>query len=399
VAIAVRPSSISAGKPFEAVIVFQNAANIDVDAITQIIVPETDSAGNRGRFSTKQTAPLRIGLRPGEVGYATVPIISAHQTVPGPDYAVQIELVVEQKERGAVRVRDANGGIPFLLDELPEDRQEQITAMQGLNYSIATAGKAAGNKAMLTVPFEILPPAISGLPQELKPSYVTLWTDADFPDETLLIEKTKAITAVIVPQLNRNNVFFSLLKATQDHFEKAQFRLWAGEAVAIAKLLTVVLEIGSAHADATGGQTHPHWFIKLCRLLVRNPQAAHDLNRLVMDLIYSDLVYDATIFGFAMLGTVTKEQFGSADEISEYAHHMASILTREQSIDFSHVYLPLVLGGIVANARASMPQEQLRETINLIATACEKRANLRTDDNKFIFDLADDLIERALEQS
>src|SRR5262245_60584033 len=103
VAIAVRPASISAGKPFEAVIVFQNAANIDVDALTKIIVPESDSGGNRGRFSTKQTAPLRIGLRAGEVGYATVPIVSAHQTVPGANYALQIEILVEQKERGAAR--------------------------------------------------------------------------------------------------------------------------------------------------------------------------------------------------------------------------------------------------------------------------------------------------------
>ncbi len=400
VAVAARPSSVNAGSPFEAIIFFQNAANIDVDALTRVIVPETDSAGNRGRFSTKQTVPVRIGLRAGEVGYATIPVVSAHNATPDANYALQVELLVEQKERGAVRMRDENGGTPFVLEELPEDRQEKIIAMRALNYSAATTGKTAGNRAILLAPFEVLPPTISGLPQELKPSYVSLWSAADFPDEAELIEKTKTLTSAILPQLNHNNVFFPLLKATQSHFEGAQFRLWAGEAVAIAKLLTLVLEVGISQPGADGGVVYPRWYLKMCRLLIRNPQVANNLNLLMMELLYPELVYDATEFGFAMLGTVTKERFGSTQEIADYSRLVsAAVAGKDRTIDVTHVYLPLVLAGIVANNRIAMPQEHIRDTVNLMAMACEKRANLRNDDNKYVFDLADDLIERALEQS
>lgn len=401
VAVAPRPGSVNAGKPLEAIIFLQNALDVDVDALTRVIVPDTDAAGNKGRFSTKQTGPLRIGLRAGEVGYVTIPIVSAHNAAPGANYALQVELLVEQKVRGGNRRRNANGGAPFVLDELPDDRQEKIKEMLGLNCSITVAGgKPGGNRVILSAPFEVLPPTISGLPQELKASYVSLWSAIDFPDEAELIEKTKALTAVIVPQLNHGNVFFPLLKATQAHFEAANFRLWAGEAVAIAKLLTLVLEVGVAKPDQSGNTVYPRWFLKLCRLLVRNPQAAHNQNQLVMELLYPELVADATEFGFAMLGTVTKEKFGSADEIKGYAHLVSSTLSgKDKTIDFTHVYLPLVLAGIVANNRVTMPQEQLRETINLVATAIEKRANMRTDDTKFIFDLGDDLVERALEQA
>ena len=82
----------------------------------------------------------------------------------------------------------------------------------------------------------------------------------------MLAEKTQAITAAILPQLNRSNVFFPLVKTTQAHFENANFRLWAGEAVMIAKLLTPrlpknakVLDMAAGHGifGCTLAQKHP----------------------------------------------------------------------------------------------------------------------------------------------
>src|SRR5439155_3636316 len=138
----------------------------------------------------------------------------------------------------------ANGGIPLVFEELSEQRQQDIQAMQGLNYSVETVGKPVGSKALLVATFEILPPEVSALPQDLKPAYITLWTAADHADEAMLAERVQPITSILLPKLTRGTVFFPLLKATQPHFEAAQFRLWAGEAVAIAKLLTFVLERG-----------------------------------------------------------------------------------------------------------------------------------------------------------
>src|SRR5262249_27193805 len=148
VAAASRPAAIPAGQPLEALIVLQNTAGIDVDAVLRLVIPAADKAGKKNVFSTKITKPIRIGLRPAGVGYANLPLLANAQTAPG-DYAFQIEVQVEQKQRGASRVRDANGGAAFVLADMPEERRKDIEALSDLAYSISTAGKPSGNKAML----------------------------------------------------------------------------------------------------------------------------------------------------------------------------------------------------------------------------------------------------------
>src|SRR5262249_38655825 len=123
-----------------------------------------------------------------------------------------------------------------------------------------------------------------------------------------------------------------------------------------------------------------------------------DLTHLVTESIFPDLIYDAVLLGFTMLTTVTNENFGAPDEMAVYADQVvASLGGKGQEFDLLHVYLPLVLAGLLVNTRVVMPQEQPRDTLNLLATALEKRANEQNQDNKFMFDMANDLIERALE--
>jgi hypothetical protein len=392
-AVAIQPPSVHAGSPFEVMLVLQNISNGDVDAVLKLLIPEKDAAGQKGRFSTNLTKPIRIGLRGAEVGVVNLPVISTAQAAAGNTH-IGVEIQVESKQRGATKIRDANGGGLFSVDDLGEDRQKLINSLQGLVYSNNVAGKSSGNKATLLGSFEILPPTISGLPHELRPNYQTLWTIADHMDEAMLAEKSSPQLAAIQPQLNRSNVFFPLLKALQSYFENAGYRLWAGEAVVIAKLFVMTLEMGVP----TGQTGYPRWYAKLARLLTQNPQAASRLDTLVTEQLFYELFYDATMLGFQMLTTVTKQDLGSAEEMNHYATQLvASIRGTGEPLNVLYTYLPLVLAGLIANSRVTMPQEQVRDSINLVATAREKRADEMNDDNKFIFEMADDLIDRALE--
>jgi hypothetical protein len=115
-------------------------------------------------------------------------------------------------------------------------------------------------------------------------------------------------------------------------------------------------------------------------------------------VLYLELLHDAAMLGFAMLSTVTREQFGSQEEMTAYANGLvASLSNKGDPLDLTHVYIPLVLAGLVANARVVMPQEQVRDTVNLLVKAREKRAAEKNSDNEFVFTMLDDLIDRALE--
>lgn len=405
-AVATRPGAVNAGKPLDAIVLLQNTVGIEIDAVVRLIIPEKDREGKPKRFATRLVRPIRIGLRPGEVGYANLPFQVTHQAAPGEGYVVEVEVQVEQKGRGqATRVRDANGGMHFAFTDVEEERGPVFESIQGLNYSVETSGAVRsglmGSKATLRAPFTVLPAAIASLPTELRPSYVSLWTDADYKDENWLTSKAKPYTDRLKPQLKRQQVFFPLLQATQHYFEDAGFRLWAGEAVMIAKLLTLVLEMGAP--ITIGGQEHPiqpRWFLKLCQTLIRQPALAsvEHIGRLVSETIYPELIHDAAELGFTMLGTVTSEQFGSPDKLDVYIESLVDAVRMPgTSLGFSRVYLPLVLAGLVANTRISMPQEKVTDTLQLLVSALEKRAAEKDDQNKFIFDMAEDLIQRATE--
>jgi len=169
IAVGTRPVSVHAGAQFDALVILQNASSIDMDAVIRLLVPEMDLAGHSGRISTKLVRPVRIGLRPGEVGCANMPVLTTVQTTPGSGYKLQLEIHVEQKQRGAVRIRDEQGGPALDFAPLSEERQRDIRTMQGLNYATATVGKVASDKATLLATFEVLPSAISILPHDLKP--------------------------------------------------------------------------------------------------------------------------------------------------------------------------------------------------------------------------------------
>lgn len=413
IAAAIHPDAISAGKSFEVIIVLQNTVEADVDAVVRPILPEKDLGGQAGRFTTKIVKPIRIGLRPGEVGYASLPTLVAHQTTPGKGYTVQIEIQVETKQRELVRVRNENGGTTYR----PTKPNAHVDALRQLTYSVeAMLAKAAGvrlggssaSKALLSVHFEVLPAAISALPTELKPEYVTLWSAADyvetppelavaftddvFKDETAVALSDSNRTQPanlngVLSQLTPDQVFFPLLKLTQTYFEHAHYRLWAGEAVMVAKLLARVLE-----NHDTG-----RWIDTLTHMLAQQPEIAISPDvESVLDRVYPDLIHDAAIQGFQTLTQSTGEDFGTHDEMVEYADGLVALLTGSgDPLDIIHAYLPLALAGLEANAHIVMSGEKPAQTVDLFASATQKRAAEENDNNQFIFEMARKLIGRT----
>ena len=125
----------------------------------------------------------------------------------------------------------------------------------------------------------------------------------------------------------------------------------------------------------------------------------HRPEPLASRLIYTDLVHDAILYAFTSISTVTNEHFGTPEEAAAYADGVVAALVDETSLGFEQVYFPLVLGGLIANTRITMPREQTRETVFVLSKALDNRRGERREDNNFVFDIADQLIERALDMT
>lgn len=390
-ALAVRPAEVHAGRFFEAVLLIQNASDADVDVVITPDLPRRDAANESGRFSTKSTR-IRVGVRPAEVGFVAVPVATSPKTAPGSGYHLGVELAIKRLGKRQDRIRAANGGGEFNLGDMPDEVQGHVEALRMLTFSTDAGGK----KNNCQVPFVMLPPALASL-KTTHSDWVSLWTLRDYMDEYAIAQKVWDAAQSVVQNLRRETVFMPLLKATQERFEACQYKLHPPEAIYITKLLTLVLELGVAEPTAAEPRpAWPRWFVRLCRLLAQEPALATQIEPLVTRLLYADLVYDAMLYAFHMIETVAEEEFGSAEESDRYAGDLTTALMQQQYLDFARAYFPLVLGGLIANTRVTMPREQVRETVFILSKALDKRQPEKTKDNTFIFALAKKLIERAM---
>lgn len=393
VAVASRPDSIAAGKVVFVELLLQNTLDTEVDALVRLIVPEKDAAGNLGRFGTPVSKILRIGMRAGEVGFASLPILVAHQAAPNVAYQAIVEVSTEVKGKSARHIRTIEGGIPFDLDSVPNEARDRIMTLSGLRFSANLAPKQrAATGIHLATSFIVMPPQIVMLPGELKANYTSLWTVADLHNPDALPTALRGPLNKIMSSLKRDRVFFPLLRELQTRFDRVGYRLWAGEAVLIAKLMTLCLEKPNPQAG---------WVISLTQHIVRRPQLAlsDHAEELVREMLFDDLLMDAGMLGFNMLAELTGENFGTPDEMQAHLHQLIAALRAESAApNLAMTWLPLALGGLVANSQVTMVGENMIETIHLFLKARDERTVEANDDLVFLFRIADDLIDRETQQ-
>jgi hypothetical protein len=398
-ALAARPGEVNAGKAFEVVVLLQNMLGGEVDAVLRLQLPERDLAGKAGRFSTPLNKVIRIGLRPGEVGFAALPAIVGHQAAPG-KYQIQVEITAESKAKAANRVRAVEGGAAFHPEHLTTERQALLKALKGLNFAAENVakGRPVPHKAFIGAALTVLPATIVPPPGELRPNYTSLWTTEDILDPAAMEASRKAILDRVVRAFKREVIFFPLLKATQRHFDQRGYRLWAGECVMIAKLLTLILEMGAPVTVAGHDEpVFPRWHTHLVHLLASHPRLSNpDHLPDLIEQLYGEMLYDAALFGFDTLGTVTNESFGTEEEITDYAEGLVRAITGNTGpLDIMKAWLPLALGGLAINSRIAMPREDLLETVELFVRARGRRGAEMDAGSEILFQIADDLIERA----
>ncbi len=388
-ALAVNPQQTPAGQNFEALLLVQSAFEGNVDAHVRLLFPAKDVKGEKGRFFTKSDRIL-LGLEPAEVGVVKLPISCSPLTAQAIDYRLGVELKVRKMGRGQ-RVRDRDGGVIFDPEDMLNDKTvARIEELRTLKYS---AGR--DRQGRLIAAFDVIAPTGPSLGLKLSPSWESLWTMRDHVDEHVVVEKAGARAAQLLPSLNRSRVFMPLMKSVQARFEKAGYPLYPGESLYIAKLLTLVLENGvSPNPDVP----RPRWYVRLCRLLFADERAAGNIERLVTELLFNDLVVDAITLGFSMVSTVTRQQLLGDAEAEAYGHNLAARLSSDKpAMDFPRAYVPLVMGGLVANTRVVLDREQVLDSVHLLDDALKKRRPEMNEYNKDVFDMTEALINRALD--
>ncbi|MFP4323411.1 MAG: hypothetical protein ACLFTK_13235 [Anaerolineales bacterium] len=397
-AITTRPDVIAAGQSFEVLLLIQNAADSDIDVMLEIKLPDRDADNRRGMFFSKSSR-LLVGLQPAEVGYITLPASCSPKTSPSADYHLLADIKVDRVDKAhkPQRIREANGGGDVTLDILPAHVQEAIRTLGALSWSTQHASSLRGQR--MATDFEIRPPGLSSL-KEFKPDWVSLWTLQDHLDEKGMAERIQEHLDVILPHLaDKHQMFKVLYTKTNQVFKNADYALQDAEAVFICKLLTLVLaEVGVPQPSRDDpNPTLPKWYRKLVQLLFQENRFREFPERVVAEHLYFPLLADSIPHAFRMVETVRKENFGTAEDVQIYTQEVVTALRDGQPLSYGQVYFPMIVAGVIANTRVTMPNENVRESLNRLYQAMQKRQPERNEDNAFVTDMLDDLIDTVIE--
>jgi hypothetical protein len=395
-AISTRPPKISAGQSFEVLLLIQNATDAALDITVNIKLPDRDAANQKDRFVSKRSR-LLVGLHAAEVGYMHLPVACAPNTKPAHGYEIALEVKVDRHDKSQKpgRVRLPDGGGSMTLTALSADARSSIEQLHGLIWDVE-----GGKRNTIVGTFDVGPPGLASLTSP-EVGWSTLWTMADHLDDRALEARVRPHLEVIMPTLtDKQAMAMPLLQATNHWFNEAGYALQPVEAVYIAKIMTLVLTELSIPKPTklNPNPEFPQWYRTLLHLLWQESGFRDYAVALVKDNLYPDLIADSIIYGFRMLSTVlADEDFGTDEEVREYAAEISHYLRDQMRFDYHHVYLPLILAGVIANARVVFERENVRDTLNAISQAHDSRRAEQNSDNAFIGEILHKLIDRALD--
>jgi hypothetical protein len=416
-ALAVRPRVVRAGRPFEVILVVQNASDADIDVTATLSIPDADAAKKKGRFITK-AGRLVVGLKEAEAGYVTLPVSCLPDTAISSDYKINVDIKVAPASKGKPqRVRATDGGAEVDVSRLSAESATKLDELKQLSYTTTPRSRLGGQN--LEVGFSVMSGSL-GTIADLKPGWVSLWTLNDHQDDRLLLHRFReAMQDKVLPKLKRARMFPMILTATTARFEKAGYPLQPIEAQLVAKVLTLILEYASpsditGHSVLAAGEynllplldkerladprpiTLPHWSRALLRTLVNEPRAADYPIETITRLLIDDLLLDAMLFSFKTIEANTGEELGTEQEMEEYARGTLEMFEGDARMDFTHAYMPLVLGGCIIFDTVIMPNEKLDELVQETKSIVEEREHERNADNELVFTIAHRLVDRAV---
>lgn len=414
IATTIQPRIVRAGRPFAIVILLQNTADVELEVTMTLRLPVRDAKRQRGRFVTKAER-LIVDLGAAEVGRVLLPISTLADTAISADYKIGTETKVKPKDRQkkAHRIRLADGGGDVNPAYLP-DEQRQI--IQKLRESSWFSEGTALRGSVVETPLTVMSGKVGSFP-DLQPSWTSLWTMADYLDDTLLLQKYMGVIKdQVLPAFKKRKLMLTKLREkTAQSFENSGYALQELEIDLIARLLMLILTYGAADPKDSrilAGKAYnvmqyttpgyldtpnvdvqlPEWCKTLLRIINRDERAAQVPMRVLLHFAYDDLIKDGMEHAFERIEVISERKLDKAEQRA--MRYEALIEKRDNgTLDFATLYFPLVMGGILAVDGVTLKDEKPAELAAEMRKMIDERYGERTSANDPLFKLANQLIE------
>src|SRR5258706_4687437 len=234
-AFGIYPRAAVIGRPFEGLVLLQNACDKALQVDIALQRPQKDSQGRPLNLITPKEI-LPVPLQPGEVGMLHIPLIARTPTLPGKGNAVGITI-------------EPTSPYPYNLMRPPDGgRMPTQLALSAIRLQILrdigfTATKV--KPGLLAAGFDLLP----GDPDAFRddavlPRYETLWTTHELPQEQAHYAALAEKAEQVAKKVNRTTVLEPLIAISERRFALAGFGLHPGEALVFRQLPAYMMENG-----------------------------------------------------------------------------------------------------------------------------------------------------------
>lgn len=386
-ALGLFPQRTYLNQPLEVILILQNMVDQNMQVRVAVNLPPEDRRGNPIVVDIPRKM-LTVGLRPGEVGVLRLPIIPRPPTSPGSQFPVRVAVRYRTPRPGRP-VRPPTGGAPpTMLSVSPF----KLQVLRDVAFSAQAWNQS---NEIVTAYFDIAPKVMPALRSDVRPHYETLWTHEAMDDEQLSVEARVEDAQRVAVGLTRTAVYTPLLEAVEERFASRDLPLHPGEAMAIAKMMTYTLDEGLSQEPGFSVE-ESRWFQTLCQVLAYD-ETVEDWDRgaLAVRYLFEAVLYDAVLLGFAVIQPRLKDDLGTRAERIEYANRLLMWYAGQAPADWSYVYLPLAMGGVVINELATLKTDNPWIMLYELRAAQKGRARLFTGAAVAIFDHMAHLLDKA----
>jgi len=384
-AFATYPRATALGQPFEGLLLLQSTCDKSLPVTVTVKLPKKDASGARLNLWTPKEV-IQLTLQPAETGLLHIPIVSRPTTQPCTENQIQVKIEA-RLPRGARIVRASNGGRPASILNMSVFR---MSILREVGFRIMQP-----EEGTLADFFDIVPGTITAAPPATSPRYETLWAIRDLAADQVRYVQLEAQARQFAATISRNLVMDPLQKLLETRFSAVGMPLHPAEVLLMAKTITYVLEDGLELEPGFSLYTS-RWFQQLVGI-IEDEATMQDMDKL-MARLFPNALYDAVLLGLKLTQNASGDDLGTEADHINYANEVVSAVEGSIPIDLGHVYLPLVLCGILLNYRLKVMHENPWVSLAEISQAWSGRLRLSDTNFEWITNVFNDFIRRAEKQ-
>ncbi len=356
----VTPQPVLPGGVVWLLIPMQSEWNVPITLTVHLELP-------RGR-GKKSQEPLfqaqkdtEVPLERLEVGELRLPIYVHPETPPG-RHSLEVVLRATSVQRGE-RVRPSKKVGQVDAEAFPFVEGLGLAGTIGVDYYTEARQKFRENLEVLDESLAEERP-----PTDLTPIFATYWTGEDWEAQVAAQQEVNSRRPYLVAELAPQVIFPLLLDEVRRRFEATHLPLRIGEALVIAKVLTLTVQHFLSRPERQDG------------LLVPLVQAARaqgvstlDPRRLLCQVGFPRLVRLGAALSSGLLRRALGEDPWTLEEQQAVAELLGKRMAEPGPLGVEFAYIPLVLGGVLVNHMVVMPGEDPQQTLALARRATASR--------------------------